>query len=346
MSKGAILHIFNWDKKFFYSFRDFVLRHFPSDAHRFIVYGDTGKEGVVDAGDTVVYSRSFRNFPALSMAMGRADKVILHGLFEIRLYYALSLQPWILRKCYWNIWGGDLYVHQAGQQNRSFARDEFFRRMVIRSIGHVISCVRGDYELAQQWYGAKGQFHRCIMYPSNLFTGSPKGTGRTGTLNIQVGNSADASNNHFEVFEQLRMWGGETFNVYVPLSYGDMHHASAVIRAGEEAFGERFFPITRFMALDQYLEFLEKIDIAIFAHRRQQGMGNMINLLGLGKKVYMRKEVTTWQLFEEIGVAVFDVAHIELERLDDEVRRRNQQNIAAYFTERRLRDQWEAIFRS
>ena len=46
------------------------------------------------------------------------------------------------------------------------------------------------------------------------------------------------------------------------------------------------------MPFNQYLEFLGKIDIAIFNHRRQQGFGNAITLLGLGKKVYLNSVST------------------------------------------------------
>ncbi len=344
MSGGEILHVFNWDRKFFFPFRALIRDHFQSNRHRFIVLGDTGGDEAVASFDTVVYSRSFRNFPAIALAMANAEKVMLHGLFEIRLYYALSLLPWLLRKCYWNIWGGDLYVHQAKVQDWRFRKDEFFRRLVIRRIGHVISCVRGDYDLAREWYGSRANFHPCIMYSSNLYAGFEAGSERTGPLKIQVGNSADPSNNHFEIFEQLRSQDCQEFNLYVPLSYGDKIHASEVIRAGKEIFGDRFFPMMSFMALPQYMDFLKSIDIAIFAHRRQQGMGNIINLLGLGKKVYLRPEVTTWQLFGDLGVSVYDVARIELKPLEDHVRRVNQQNILAFFNERRLCEQWATIF--
>lgn len=346
MTQGPILHIFNWDRKFFFPYRALIRRYFQPGQHRFIVHGNPGADYEVAAADTVAYSRSFTNFPAISRAMAGADKVILHGLFDIRLYYILSPQPWLLRKCYWNIWGGDLYIHQAGFRGWRFRKDEFLRRWVIGRIGHVVSCVKGDYELARQWYGSKAQFHRCIMYPSNLFSGTPREQNHTGPVNIQVGNSADPSNNHMEVLEKLRDQHCQDFNLFVPLSYGNKTYAAAVIEAGIEMFGNRFFPMTEFMQLEQYLDFLEKIDIAIFAHRRQQGMGNLINLLGLGKKIFMRRDITTWTLFADLGIRVHDIEQMELTRLEDQVRRANQTRVSDYFTERRLCEQWAEIFAS
>lgn len=51
-----------------------------------------------------------------------------------------------------------------------------------------------------------------------------------------------------------------------------------VIIKGKELFGEKFIPLTEFMTFEKYLEFLGSIDIAIFAHKRQQAMGNTITI--------------------------------------------------------------------
>lgn len=49
-------------------------------------------------------------------------------------------------------------------------------------------------------------------------------------------------------------------------------------------------------------------------------MGNTITLLGLGKKVYMRSDITPWQLFEDIDVKVYDVANIEIDLMDEQIK--------------------------
>ena len=43
------------------------------------------------------------------------------------------------------------------------------------------------------------------------------------------------------------------------------------------------------MPYSSYISFLGSIDIGIFNNNRQQGMGNITNLLYLGKKVYLSK---------------------------------------------------------
>jgi dTDP-N-acetylfucosamine:lipid II N-acetylfucosaminyltransferase len=347
VKSGEILHIFNWDKKFFCPFRSFIRENFADGRHRFVVYGNTGADSTVASDDTTVYpARLLKKASKLSLEFAGAEKIMLHGLFHSHLYYILSLQPWLLKKCYWYIWGGDLYVHENGNRGLRFQKDELVRRFVISRLGHLVTYVPGDYELAKEWYGATGAYHECIMYPSNVYRNSAAPVPENGPMNIQVGNSADPENRHIEIFERLSPYRDEDIKIYVPLSYGDQTHAAEVIEAGTRMFGHRFIPMTDFMPYSQYCEFLRSLDIATFYHKRQQGMGNMIALLGMGKKVYMRSDVTSWRLFNNLNVAVFDVENLELTRLEQPVQRANEQKIATYFSEEQLRSQLTALFAS
>lgn len=211
-------------------------------------------------------------------------------------------------------------------------------------MGHLVTYVEGDVDLAREWCGATGKYLECIMYPSNIYRELPIDGKPRATVNIQIGNSADPSNNHFEILEWLLPFRDHNIAIYAPLSYGDQNYAQSLIKAAETHFGDKFKPIIDFMPFDGYLEFLDKIDIAIFNHRRQQGMGNIITLLGLGKKVYLRNDVTPWNTFERIGVKVYDVSCIDPNPIDDVIKRRNQVLIKSHFSEKILVDQLMKIF--
>src|SRR5690606_3405679 len=99
------------------------------------------------------------------------------------------------------------------------------------------------------------------------------------TVNILVGNSADPSNNHLEILDKLLPYKDADIQIYTPLSYGDQDHAKLVSEYGKKLFSEKFSPVTDFMKEENYLNFLCSIDIAIFNHKRQQGMGNITTLL-------------------------------------------------------------------
>lgn len=235
------------------------------------------------------------------------------------------------------MWGGDFYFPE---------KQGGFKKKVIRKMGHFVTYIKGDYEQVQKWYGAKGKYHECFMYPSNLYKEYDIKSKEHKTINIQLGNSADPTNNHIDVLEKLRVYKDEDIKIYAPLSYGNQGYAQSVILKGKELFGRKFIALTEFMVFDQYLEFLADIDIAIFAHKRQQAMGNTITLLGLGKKVYMRSDITPWKLFDGIGVKVFDVGNIKLELIDAQTKLKNQEKVKKYFSQKNYFTQLQNLFES
>ncbi|MCP4472334.1 MAG: TDP-N-acetylfucosamine:lipid II N-acetylfucosaminyltransferase, partial [Gammaproteobacteria bacterium] len=272
-----------------------------------------------------------------------ADKIILHGLFNPFILKFLYLQPWLLSKCYWVMWGADLYCHILEKKKKKYKLHEKWRKRVIRKMGGLVTYIKGDCDLARKWYGSQGKYYGCFMYPSNLYKEYALNSKQHCTINIQVGNSADPTNNHIEVFKKLKKYKNKNIKIFVPLSYGDQKYAKNVIVEGKNIFGDKFVPLVDFMPFDQYLELLSEIDIAIFNHKRQQAMGNIITLLGLGKKVYMRNDITPWSMFEYIGITVFDVANVEIELLCDDVNKENKQIVKKYFSEENLTKQWGKI---
>ncbi|MFC6669723.1 TDP-N-acetylfucosamine:lipid II N-acetylfucosaminyltransferase [Marinobacterium aestuariivivens] len=163
-------------------------------------------------------------------------------------------------------------------------KNELFRRWVIPRIGNFITYVPGDFRLVKKWYGAKGTYKECLMYPSNVFVPIALTDVERNIITVMVGNSADPSNNHKEILYQLTRLKDQEFKVVCPLSYGDAQYAEEITAIGRCLFGERFIPLRDFIPYQDYVKVLSEIDIAVFAHRRQQGMGNIITLLGLGKK--------------------------------------------------------------
>ena len=341
-----ILHIGNTDK-FIPPFIELVKENFDFSQHEFLLTSGGMAEEELRNYPNVYLSKpgklgTLKYLLKSLVQMHKADKVILHGLFNIRLVQMLFFTPWLLKKCYWAMWGGDLYAYKLGRDKKSWKRNEFFRRPVIKNMGNLLSYVEGDVQLAREWYGAKGEYHECIMYPSNMYKEYIVPSKQNNTINIQVGNSADPSNNHLEALEKLLPFKEQDIAIYVPLSYGDEEHAQKVIKQGKEWFGDKFKPLIEFMPFDEYLKLLGTIDIAIFNHKRQQAMGNTITLLGLGKTVYMRSDTTQWQFFKEKNIIVGDIIDLrDLKNLDVNG---NQEKIKYYFSKENNLQQLNKLF--
>lgn len=349
-----ILHIANLST-FIAPFVKYVDKNFCSKEHNFYLHGDAQKF-YVEASDNVTITdgkqkSSFLHFIKLIPNLIVARKVILHGLFDIRIIMLLASMPFILNKCYWVIWGGDLYQYQKPKTKLKEKVKEFLRVFVIKRIGHLVTYIPGDVALAYKWYGASGQYHECLMYLSNTvdinFSKCELSHAKsTDKINILVGNSADPSNNHFEILDKLSRFKNRNIEVFIPLSYGDPDHARAVIDYGKRILGNKLTPIIEFMESSEYRRFLKSIDIAIFNHRRQQAMGNTISLLGLGKTVYMRSDVSQWSLFKSKGIHVRDIDRLHDLLLMPELQRTiNLELVERYFSSERLKQQYKVIFK-
>jgi hypothetical protein len=270
--------------------------------------------------------------------MHQAEKIIFHGLFEIKVVQVLWAMPWLLKKSYWVIWGGDLYTYQFGDKNWKWNIKEFFRRPVIKKMGHLVTGTPGDVELARQWYDANGKHLTCFNYPSNVYKILPEIENEKESTNILVGNSADPSNNYIAIFGRLKKNVNDKCKIYCPLSYGDMSYAAKVIENGEGLFGDRFLPIRKFMEFDDYMRLLASVDVAIFDHPRQQAFGNIISLLGFGKKVYINPVSTLNSVFGQYGITVYDSKSIDLSPIDPAVADKNRARVEEFFSKQALVD--------
>ncbi|BAF72501.1 TDP-N-acetylfucosamine:lipid II N-acetylfucosaminyltransferase [Sulfurovum sp. NBC37-1] len=352
MHKYKIVHLIHNDK-FIVPFMDFIAKHFDENEHLFVYLFDDNvvKYPIPESRNVLNLCNRYlgrKNIFGLSKAlnplMEKAEKIILHGLFSDDLINYLYYHQYFLKKCYWVMWGGDLYGHIDPIKIWKNIFRLHRRRKVVQEMGGLITYIKGDYELVCKHYGAAGKYYECFMYTSNLYKEYDIKHKEHSTINIQLGNSADLTNNHIEVLNELRKYKGENIKIFIPLSYGNQEYAKEVIAKGKELFGDKFVALTEFMPFDKYLEFLGEIDIAIFAHKRQQAMGNTITLLGLGKKVYMRSDITPWKLFKDINVNIFDIENIELKLIAEKDRLNNQKNIKEYFSRENYLNQLRNLF--
>ncbi|WP_028862345.1 TDP-N-acetylfucosamine:lipid II N-acetylfucosaminyltransferase [Psychromonas aquimarina] len=364
MSSPKHLHIVGNEIKFIRPFVNYINNNFNSDEHLFLIL-NSQKERVNDiAGFSNIkiirpYDSSngfirkmilFFKVPMSIMLLfyyfSKSKKIYLHGLFDKKVILFLYIFNKFASKTNWIIWGGGDIDVPTDKENISLWYK--IAKKVKGSFSGYITYLPGDYMLAKRLYNAKGEFYESLMYESNVFNYTELKSVNDDVVRIQVGNSADPANNHLEIFDSLQKFKQDNIKVYCILSYGEKPWSNGwtqkVINRGKELFGDKFIPIVDFMDFEIYLEFLSKIDIAIFAHKRQQAMGNTISLLGLGKKVYMRSDVTSWELFSSIGVKAFDVNDISLAGLALNEKENNIETIKNFFSKEKYYQQLKNLF--
>lgn len=343
-----ILHVAELEK-FIPSFIAFLDENFDGAEHQFWLLGDRESFRIEDAKNRYfVGSRFFEKvigYLRLFYEINKSRKIVLHGLFDFKTILILFLSPWALHKCCWVIWGGDLYAYKLRSLAWRRRFKDFIKAAVIKRIGRLVTQVEGDYELAKVWYGARGEWHECFVYPSNIYVEYSAQRNRHEGINILLGNSATVSNRHFDALDKLQKHSRDDVKVYCPLSYGDSAYADSVVAYGAEKLGSKFIPMRSFMLFQDYIDFLADVDVAIFNHDRQQAMGNIVVLLGMGKTVFMNKGLTSYDFFVRKNIVIFGMDNLDIEsRLSPGQSKSNRQIVADYFSRQNLKTSLSSLF--
>lgn len=339
--RARILHIGEVDK-FVLPLWDVITTELGADGH-VLLYRKTHYPAPYPAGFVTGNPLEWlRKFAVLG---GQAERIIVHGLFDSRVFLALFLQPWLLRKCYWVIWGGDLYTTLTDASTFKLRLRELFKRSIIRRMGYLVTYVAGDVALARALYRTRAKHVECLAYRSNIVEAERlPAPVQAAVKTIMVGNSADDSNQHAEILEKLHQLDDGQFEIVCPLSYGDAKYGQQVIARGKALFGARFRPLLEMMPYEQYLKLLAGIDVAVFAHQRQQAMGVSIALLGMGKRVFIRSDVPQWETFGALGLDVSRYEALHIDRMDAQAGAENRRRVAEYFALPRLVSQLRTLF--
>lgn len=188
----------------------------------------------------------------------------------------------------------------------------------VQKMNYVVPVVPTEYKLAKKIN--KNLVYLPFTYgfledlvSSEVLNNTTKST----VQNILLGNSADPSNNHVELFIKLSKLNLGTKKVYVPLSYsGNEKYIKTILQKGQEILGDNFYPLTNFLSLEEYNAILNSCTTLLFNHTRQQGVGNIIAMLYYGKKVYLNEKSTVFKYYKSLGVKLFSSNQVNQESLN------------------------------
>lgn len=353
-----ILHILTGSSNINVRITDFLINFFDKEKHKIVLLGNNNK---LDKSRITFINSKKRGFDLIRF-MKNSDKIIIHGLFSPYLVLLLFGQPWILKKTYWYIWGGDLYYYKFKEKSVKSNFYEFVRKKVIKNLGNIITPLKGDYELAKKWYKTNAKYHEAFYinplingYFDNLFNSINERKDiniNNNKIIIQIGNSADPRNNHLELLNKLSKFKNNDIEIIAPLSYGNQEYANEVIKQGKYIYNNKFKPLTKFLSLEEYYKILNSVDVGLFNHDRQQALGNIYSLLYLGKKVYIKNNITTWDFLKSKGLSIYniyDLDNLDLEELinmERSLKEKNKKILKKEFSIEKGIELWNKIFNS
>lgn len=125
--------------------------------------------------------------------------------------------------------------------------------------------------------------------------------------NIIIGNSATPVCNHLDVIDKLKKLNlfKESDNYIIPLSYGlDIQYALKV-KEGLNNVGSRITYLEKFIPIEQYNKILSSAKIAIIASRRQHAIGNTIQLILSGTKIFLSEDNPFFHFLKKNGIYIY-----------------------------------------
>lgn len=282
----------------------------------------------------------------------RADHIYFHYFSSgpVLLYWLIMNN--LMSKTTWIVWGYDLHW---GFLQRKRIKEKIFesiRRILIRRMHSFFVFIDGDWELLQRRYRPKGKRYY-VFYP--LPAGGDNNDvpyyNKDGVFRILTGNSAWDANKHNEIFDILSKYASEDLQLLCPLSYGgDDDYIKRVIAHGNDIFDEKFIPLLDLMPPEQYSDLLKRVSVVILNYDVQAGLGNVLGMLNLGKKVYIRAETTPYMFLKDKGFYIFDTASIrnmtffEFISFDAEKQAHNKALFNKHFSNNAFVEMWRNAF--
>ncbi len=176
------------------------------------------------------------------------------------------------------------------------------KSLIMRS-DYCASVIREDYELLKEFLALKAKFvdfHYGGVKIHDIENSKKK-------RNIIIGNSANPTNNHIDIFDKIHNSKLKFNRVIVPISYGNMKYKKIIKQYGEKIFADKVLFLEKFLPLREYEMLISECRVGIMNHYRQQAMGNILILLASGCKVYLNTENPVYSYLTRIGVKVFSI---------------------------------------
>ncbi|MGN0553012.1 MAG: TDP-N-acetylfucosamine:lipid II N-acetylfucosaminyltransferase [Oscillospiraceae bacterium] len=259
----------------------------------------------------------------------KADHIILNSLIYKSKKYLLFFYIFrkFLKKATWIEWGADLYDYKIEDKKPKSRFINHINKVIRRSVQNVGLTFEGDeFKYREEFPEAK---------PNFFFTPLPFGDNRVDlmeeamakaarkpeeSLHVQVCHNSLQVNNHYWILMALSKFIGEDMNITLPLSYGTFgiggQYGGVAYLNAVKAFARNMFPkrtniIEKNMPIENYIEYLATVDIAVMGCERPIALANIYYLLYMGKKVFLPENSAHYKIFKEMGYNVFPLEDID-----------------------------------
>lgn len=307
---------------------------FPND-NKYIVLSPNGVCSYVKTVNPNLYVVKYNtdDFWNLIEDASKYNSIIIHYLSKESVSFINRINH---NNIYWIEWGADLYnslLEPKGFKLYTNEKDlvpylygNEIKRILKRirlfflppqSILRAIKKVRyfvpdsmyDEYPLLLSYYPQFShlKYREFFYYPINQVVSEKYRNRQCHGNNIIVGHSGAFTDNHLETLRCLSNAKlDDSIKVKVPLNYGGTEaYRKFVIQQGNALLPKNFLPLTHFLQLDEYNEYLLDASFFIFNNTRQEAVGNILVALYFGGKVFINDVSPLLHFYKKLGLHIF-----------------------------------------
>jgi len=294
------------------------------------------------------------------------EKVFIH-------YFTPLMYRWVTRHKFrelnWMVWGGDLYnlpsldhvcfepltFQQYVKQDLSiktllyrlkvFVTNSPFKRSAYSKVKNILTWMPSEYQFAIEHLPVHAT-HKFFFYENQLpyekldILPSLKNASERPLLII--GNSGSPTNNHLDVVQFLEA-NRVHADLVIPVSYGDPNYIKFLKKKLTYSYGTIKF-MDRYLAFDEYLNFLSTADALVMNTIRPQGYGNILIMMYLGKPVFFNEKNISLPDLNRAGLKWLPIENLNVSK-SLAMNASNKEAVVNLLSHERLLKEYQILFR-
>lgn len=244
--------------------------------------------------DNIVYEKKIVKY--LNDNYQKFDYIFIHAMnFSIK--DLLKINPEVMKKVIWCVWGHDLYVRKETKMLKKIKSKikSIVKYMILKNIYAV--GIGFGYD-AIQVRKVVGNNPKIFFMPYGYEKGMKakyekiyNENKEKSDLKIMIGHSGYEFLNHIEIMKKLKRFENENIKISLILAYGKKEYIENVKKYAYDNFAKNKIEIIENLTTDEeYMRYLNSVDIAIFDFSHQAALGNIWKLAYLEKKIFLRDD--------------------------------------------------------
>lgn len=308
------IHIFYFQdsKSFNPKIVEFINKEFNFNEHLFVTPHKNVYEAIKNYSNVFYYSvksegAKARKADIINYFAEKCDWLILHSFCRAIEFYKIKKK--YLNKIVWRSWGHDVNVFSYHNNYKDLIKSVIFNPiwksyiLQFKSVGIANTCDLYNFKKLDESFDKRINF-MLMPYPTNVSYADICDLRdkhiKKEKVNVMVGHSASAADNHLEILKRLYVYRNENIEIFVmwPYSHKNDYNRLQTIKEYAKVFDGRVTFVENYIDFKKYIQFLDDMDIVIFDGLSSYALGNIGLSISLRKKIFLNSKGVIRQAFD------------------------------------------------